>query len=111
MLISARMSPAFTTNSRRNSVEAKFVSGAQIHFACQSAFCRTPIVQVAGWLHAEGIPFASHTRTFQKTGCDDFNFSPGNGIWIVSSEVTLPLSHKSPVPRARFFSVDAARIS
>ncbi len=88
-----------------------FVSAAPIHCACQSEFCSTPIVQVAGWLHAETFPSPSQTRTFQNTGCHEASVAPAQAIWIVSSETTLPLDHKSPWSRARFFADEAARIS
>jgi hypothetical protein len=39
-----------------------------------------PIVHAAGQLQADLFPFASQTRTFQKTGCDDFNGRPAEGI-------------------------------
>jgi hypothetical protein len=76
MLMSARLSPGFTTNSFRSNSEEIFVSTAPIHCARQSLEFKIPIVQVAGWLHAEAFPFLSHTRTFQKTCWEDPGFFP-----------------------------------
>ena len=39
-----------------------------------------PIVHDAGRLQADLFPFASQTRTFQKTGCDDSNGLPAYEI-------------------------------
>src|SRR5690242_9799478 len=72
----ARVRPALTANSRRSRIDGRFVSVAPIHFARHSSGRSKPMVQSACLLHADTSPLASHTRTFQKTCCKDFNPRP-----------------------------------
>ena len=57
-------------------VSDSVVAGDVIHDAFHSSFVRMPIVQRAGWLHADGLPSRSHERTFQNTVCDDTGAFP-----------------------------------
>src|SRR5512137_1929192 len=47
-----------------------------IHCAVQSSGWRMPMVQVAGALQAEGVPSASHTRTFHSQRIRDSSGLP-----------------------------------
>ena len=72
-----------------------------------SSGATTPIVHVAGGLHADGWPPRSQTLTFQKTRRDDDSAAPAYGMWAVSSDSLRPLSHRSPRSAARPSAVDA----
>src|SRR5271165_5426125 len=83
--------------------------GSLIQEAVQSAGLSNPVLHEATGLQADGWPSRSQTRTFQKHRVWEGNVKPAYSTWAEASEVTLPLSHRSPWSAARSSAVDAAR--
>src|SRR5207237_822779 len=87
--------------------------GGSIHFAIQSAARIGPIIHVAGSLHGDCTPFASHVPTFQwyvRNGSSSRPSVRSYATWFVSRLGTRPLSQRSPLSFASTCSSLATRI-
>ena len=84
--------------------------GVPIHSARQWLSSSSPMVHVAGSLHAEGVPLLSQICTFHQQRISDLRGFPSYVTLTDRLDRTLPLSQRSPRLAASVSALPATRM-